>query len=274
MWALYNSYHYESLDRRKNKEKEAEIKINQHEKKGNINSSSIKNQDFSNIFCQGNRVSRPKDPKEEISSDDIKKFKRITPLFHQLWEKSVEEARLRGKHDKNISKLYNESYDMQFREFPDEYISKNNPYKPKLFEELGSSDLSWMTKISLNDLHPNLTLEQQYYHLKDMEMYYMINLWRTKWNEIRSEQDYWYELKDNTFWIEARRNRQNAKDPGAREYFINKIKEFYYDQKLHYNKYKNIENIEDSVESGDLLNEYSFIPLTKKINKVTNSQVK
>jgi len=29
------------------------------------------------------------------------------------------------------------------REFPYEYISKENPYRPKLFEELDSDDLSW-----------------------------------------------------------------------------------------------------------------------------------
>ncbi|ORX81048.1 hypothetical protein BCR32DRAFT_293494 [Anaeromyces robustus] len=240
MWALYNSYHYSHLDRC-NKDN-----IN------NIRKKSLNKDEFFNndLICQGNSLKINKineDIDNEFDSGhEIKKLKNIRPLYSDLWEKSVYEANQRKKHGCNIGEIYNESYDMSFREFPDEYIPKNNPNRPKLYEELNSNDLSWMTSIPLTDIHSNLTLEQQYYHLKDMEKYYLINLWKTKWDEIRPERDYWYELRDNTFWMEAQKNRFSVIDPEKRLYFLNILKDFCKSQQLHYNKYKDKDsNISD-----------------------------
>jgi len=39
--------------------------------------------------------------------------------------------------------LFYSNFQTYLREFPYEYIPKSNPYRPKLFEELDSNDLSW-----------------------------------------------------------------------------------------------------------------------------------
>lgn len=99
-----------------------------------------------------------------------------------------------------------------------------------------------------------------------------------KINKLRPERDYWYELRDNTFWMEARKNRLSIYDPGkiiininfviyifiliniyliividSKSYFLNNLKDFYYDQKLHYNKYKN-DDFRNSKEYNYLVN--------------------
>ncbi|KAL6625000.1 hypothetical protein LY90DRAFT_665425 [Neocallimastix californiae] len=238
MWALYNSYHYDCLDRSNYQKKENKSEI---KKKKTI--YNPERQNYDDIFCQGNKIFNNRkgrnEEKETENNSELKKFKRITPFSKLLWEKSVKEADLRKKHGRNVGKIYNESYDMSFREFPDEYLQKNNPNVPKFYEELDSDDLSWMNDISLTDLHSNLTLDQQYFHLKDMEKYYLVELWRSKWKKIRPERDYWYELRDNTFWMEARRNRLTAYNPEIRSYFLKNLENFYQDQKSHFDKYKN-----------------------------------
>jgi len=53
--------------------------------------------------------------------------------------------------------------------------------------------------------------------------------------------------------MEARRNRLSAYDPDVRSYFIDNAKEFYEDQKHHYNKYKNSEDFKNSDEYREFI---------------------
>jgi len=61
MWSLYNSYHYASLDRRKNKDEKINCQTIKPKKSENFYSCSIPNtkgQNFNDIFCQGNHFSK------------------------------------------------------------------------------------------------------------------------------------------------------------------------------------------------------------------------